>query len=376
MKRILLATVLSAAVPAMAEEPSPGLRYALPGGDRVWTVSKDGQLDVVSANGVVTATFDLGGCRFCSGGEDNCDQDGVFPVVMPGEWPSVALGVACHVGAHSQRFAVYDPAGRRSEPVFSVSGRYWVRVAPLATGGVVVGYDDGTAEAPRQRTAVWPEGAGDGPAVAVEKSRKAVRILPPAAPQLSGDAQTLVSSLRRIVGDRDAKALVAMLSPDVLASFGGDGGVAEFRAKWRLDGEGGASGVWTVLDRLLRHPPHVARLDDEGVEAVFPYYFSAWPEGDDSFDAFFADGRDVPLRAGPSPSAPVVGHLAFEAVFGQPDTAFERVAGDDGGWAAVRTATGAFGYVDTAQVPPVLSYRAVFERRAGRWQLAALVDGD
>jgi hypothetical protein len=48
---------------------------------------------------------------------------------------------------------------------------------------------------------------------------------------------------------RDTAFLYAALAPNILNSFGGDGGVAEFRQKWR-PGEPGSE-VWRVLTEVL-----------------------------------------------------------------------------------------------------------------------------
>jgi hypothetical protein len=51
---------------------------------------------------------------------------------------------------------------------------------------------------------------------------------------------------------RDTAALFAALNPRILNSFGGDGGIQEFKAQWQLTTVPEQSEVWELLIGLLR----------------------------------------------------------------------------------------------------------------------------
>ena len=84
------------------------------------------------------ATYDLSECLFCSGEEDNCDQNGVFPVKLPDNEPAVV--VVCHKGAHSQKLQVLAPQRDKLKPVFEVTGDFWIKYEPQSQG-LKVTYD-------------------------------------------------------------------------------------------------------------------------------------------------------------------------------------------------------------------------------------------
>ncbi|MCZ4279820.1 hypothetical protein O4H49_03460 [Kiloniella laminariae] len=84
---------------------------------------------------------DLSGCHFCQitsedpDDEDNCSADGIFPLRLGQE---SYVGVACHVGAHSQRVSIYAPGS--TVPLFEVTGDYFTEMT-LYPGALSVAYD-------------------------------------------------------------------------------------------------------------------------------------------------------------------------------------------------------------------------------------------
>jgi len=120
--------------------------------------------------------------------------------------------------------------------------------------------------------------------------------------------------LQRAVAERDTSALLAIVDPDIRLSFGGDGGLADFRAMWLEDpdaalGDSTAAlpdrpGIWAELGTVLA----LGGRFWDGSTFVAPYTFSAFgpdptPEGYDGFISLFVIDDAVPVRAAPAADA-------------------------------------------------------------------------
>lgn len=169
----------------------------------------------------------------------------------------------------------------------------------------------------------------------------------------------LLDAVRR----KDAEQVYAVLAPDVTSSFGGNGGVAEFREMWGA--EHPASELWTTLGEVLRLG---GTFMGDSVFAA-PYVHGSWPDGVDPFQYGAITGTGVRVRGEPWLGAPVIGSLSYDIVA----TTGER---GSNGFRAIRLPDGRRGYVSTQYFRRPVDYRAIFVRRNGRWLLKALVAGD
>jgi hypothetical protein len=141
--------------PVSAHEPVIGKTHAVAETGWHWKINGDDLHTIVlsSANGA-EARYDIGGCIFCSGEDDNCNKTGIFPIPMPDAEPAIA--VVCHKGAHSQRLQVLAPMRDMKKPVFEITGEYWVDVEPRGTG-LRVTYDRRAADGTMKTLAAeWP----------------------------------------------------------------------------------------------------------------------------------------------------------------------------------------------------------------------------
>lgn len=169
-----------------------------------------------------------------------------------------------------------------------------------------------------------------------------------------------------IVKKKDAKALLAVTDPKIKNSFGGEDGVKEFRATWKLDGKGASkSDLWPELAKVLTN----GGVLREG-KFIAPYYFASWPGGFDAFEFVAVIEKDAPLRKSASTRGAVVAMLPAEIV--------ARADGmkDTPTFTYVRTADGKLGYVLTRQTGSPVGYRAFFEKKDGQWRLTTFIAGD
>ena len=174
---------------------------------------------------------------------------------------------------------------------------------------------------------------------------------------------TLLDAIKR----RDSNALLALISDDILATFGqGGSGKREFTDTWNLakPGPDKTSAVWDALGKALG-----LGCAWSGDALVSPSIIAQIDPMVDGFTTVLAVAPGAALRTAPSQEAPVLAALNWELL-----TLRETEAGDD--WFAVARADGAMGFVRKDQVRSVIDYRAVFERRDGRWLITAFVAGD
>jgi hypothetical protein len=170
--------------------------------------------------------------------------------------------------------------------------------------------------------------------------------------------------LQTAVARRDTAAVLAVLHPGVRNTFGGEGGVQEFREAWHL--EAPDSRLWPTLAAVL------AWGGSFGADGSFtaPYVSSCWPADLDGFEYIAVVGDSARVRSQPDSSGTLLANLGFSIV------PVGDVEDRDAAWLPVRLADGRSGYVDRRCLRGPADYRAVFAKLDGRWQLTALIAGD
>lgn len=181
------------------------------------------------------------------------------------------------------------------------------------------------------------------------------------------DFFTFRANLLRTVQTRDTVSLYAVLAPNVLNSFGGDGGVAEFKTTWRPAADD--TRLWEILTSIL------ALGGSFHGDTMFtaPYTFSRFPSDVDPFEHVVVVGANVRVRAAPAATAPVVTIASFDILPIARDAANDDLRDE---WAAVELNDGRTGYVHTDYARSPIGYRATFIHRGGVWLLRSLVAGD
>jgi hypothetical protein len=174
------------------------------------------------------------------------------------------------------------------------------------------------------------------------------------------------AQLQRTIARRDADGLLAAVSPDIKASFGGDEGIADFRRMWRL-GEPDSE-LWEELGAALSLGGSFQGPDT----FVAPYTFSRWPDGVDAFEHVVLIASSVRLRSAPSLSADTLGTDSFAILPLVHDA--RPAAGEE--WHAVRLEDGRTGYVSRRLARSPIDYRAIFSRSPAGWRLVTFVAGD
>ena len=172
-------------------------------------------------------------------------------------------------------------------------------------------------------------------------------------------------ALRKSVDRRDGNGLLALLAPDVLVNFGGESGRDAFAREWDLKA-GVPDELWKQLGAILALG--CARSDAAMVMPSLAVQFDSDAD-EDAFDKLIVISSSAELRVAPDSASARIASLSWDVV-----TALERRHQDD--WVKVQLADGRKGWVAGSQLRSPLDYRAIIEKRGGRWMITAFVAGD
>jgi hypothetical protein len=177
------------------------------------------------------------------------------------------------------------------------------------------------------------------------------------------------TKLLAAVHARDTAALTALLDPHIRTSFGAGGGVAGFRKQWQLE-HPEASPLWSELEWVLTHGGTFTAGSD-GTAFAAPYVYSTFPDQYDAFESAAVTKGNVGLRDTPAATGKVVAEADYAIV-----TLLDPNRDPATPWRKVRTADGVAGWVESSVLRSPIDYRALFNKKDGRWAMTAFVAGD
>jgi hypothetical protein len=191
-----------------------------------------------------------------------------------------------------------------------------------------------------------------------------IQLLPVDEASTRPDFFSFRASLQRAIARHDTAALLAVIDPRIRNSFGDDGGIDEFRTKWKAGDPD--SEIWEELGAVLALG---GSFQDADTFAA-PYVFSKWPEKFDSFEHVAVTGANVRVRAQPDVTASAIDTVSFAIL------PTSRQGSNKEGWTAIQIDKARVGYVSSAYVRSPIDYRAVFRFEDRRWRLVSFVAGD
>ncbi|MDQ4123810.1 MAG: SH3 domain-containing protein [Acidobacteriota bacterium] len=173
---------------------------------------------------------------------------------------------------------------------------------------------------------------------------------------------------------RDAKFVLSILDPKIQNNFGGGAGIADFKKTWKINNRN--SPFWDEMLTVLSNGGKF--MDKERQTFGAPYlYAQPLPDNLDVFEYAAIFGENVNLRQQPNANSPIIATLSYNVVV--PD--FDRSIQDKSKvneyhWVWVETLGGKKGYVAGQFVRSPIDYRAVFEKKNGKWKMTAFIAGD
>jgi hypothetical protein len=185
--------------------------------------------------------------------------------------------------------------------------------------------------------------------------------------------EEFISELKNAVANKDKEYIISILSPDILNSFGGNGGVEEFRSYWNWSSD--ESPFWNTMNKLLK----LGGGKYQGLgQYIVPYVYTDWPDDEkyDAFEQMVITGTHVNVRDKPDLKvSKVVGQFNYNIVKVDLKRSFPPY--DNTIWYYVESLDGKLkGYVFWDYLWSPIGYRASFEFIDQEWKMTFLVAGD
>ncbi|CAN5770905.1 hypothetical protein BH20GEM1_BH20GEM1_13090 [soil metagenome] len=197
----------------------------------------------------------------------------------------------------------------------------------------------------------------------------APKLLP--ADQADESFRDFRGGLLETLARKDTTALYAAVAQDIRTSFGPVGGIEDFRRMWVMDDP--ATRLWDDLARVLNMGG--AFLSDSLFAA--PYVYAVWPDTIDAFEFVAVTSPRAAVFRAPQAGASKLGTAAYSILRLEEWRGLAEAATQaDTSWAGVVLPDGRIGWLRAEDVHSPVGWRAVFERRDGRWLMVAFVAGD
>lgn len=180
--------------------------------------------------------------------------------------------------------------------------------------------------------------------------------------------------------NRDSAFILNILDPHILNSFGGSGGVEEFKEQWKLNA--GGNKLWSTLVTILENGGSFSN-DHGKKQFCAPYVTSKWrdiqqqlPKNSDASDYQVIIHSDVALRSGRSVDASLLTTLSYDVVKVISDSATTESEEESSQWVKTSTLAGTVGYVASTDIRSPIDYYACFQKIGSKWVMTALAAGD
>lgn len=178
------------------------------------------------------------------------------------------------------------------------------------------------------------------------------------------------NELKSIIARKDAAALFTHLASDIKIDFGGFGGGPEFHKMWKPFDPN--SPLWPALSLVVEQGGNF----DAPVRFSAPYAYSAFPSDLDGMDKVVVTTEGALMRAKPEAGSATVRPLDHDILTVVGDAAKPQHEAGDNDWVEVKDAKGITGFILARDVRSPLDYRAYFEVRKGKWEIAMFLAGD
>ena len=174
--------------------------------------------------------------------------------------------------------------------------------------------------------------------------------------------QNLLAAVKR----HDLAAVNAALDPQIRYSYGiQKPGREGFFAAWKV--KKGDPSLWRELEDVLVHG---GAFGHNG-EFVAPWMYAKWPEKVDSLDYVAVLVPKASVHSKPDAKSPVVAEVGNTMLKLSRLNEKEHV-----GWTEVEAGNKKTGYIRNEVVRGGLDFRAIFEKKNGKWRMVTFIGGD
>ena len=172
---------------------------------------------------------------------------------------------------------------------------------------------------------------------------------------------------------RNVKYILSILDEHIMNSFGGGGGIEEFKEHWKINSS--ESEFWKEFLTVLQNGGAFYKEPEYKNTFCAPYVCVEFPTDLRDYGNTAIFGSNVNLHSEPSLTAPVVASLSYNIV----KLDFENSVEDKNGyysWYKVETLGGKKGFVKAEYVRSPGDYTASFEKIGRKWKMTAFIAGD
>lgn len=196
-----------------------------------------------------------------------------------------------------------------------------------------------------------------------------------------------MTELTLAVGKKDKKFIIEHMSPKMLNSFGGNGGIEEFKEFWKWGNEEDSK-FWKIAERLLILGG--SKYIEGSNSYAIPFVYTDWSKLVNNYDAFehsLIVGTEVNVRDTPNiATSKILGQLNYDIVKRPGNKSYEtrdehQVIEPNfmGGYSweyICRLDDKLCGFVYWKYVISPIGYRMGFIKKNEKWMIKFLVAGD
>ena len=176
--------------------------------------------------------------------------------------------------------------------------------------------------------------------------------------------------LKAVIARKDAAKLFTYLASDIKLDFGGGYGGPEFHKRWKpFDKD---TQVWKALCLVVDNG---GKFPVPGGFAA-PYVYAAFPENLDAFEVLLVTNKDAVMRTAPKPDAAIVRKLDYDILTIVKSAHRPQHEAGPNDWSELKDANGKRGFVLDQDLRSPIDYRAIFEKRNGKWVMQTFIAGD
>jgi len=186
------------------------------------------------------------------------------------------------------------------------------------------------------------------------------------------DWQTYKSRLLNALDQKNRKAVLSAIDPNVNNGPDQKPGVDEFRRRWDIDDD--RSPMWRELAKAVALGGAFVKDDKGRTLFCTPYVAAKWPTDFDPFRFGAVVVPEVLVKAEPSSGSRTVARLGYELVPVEDWEVADTTAGFPQKWTRIRVPGGS-GYVPEEHIRSPIEHMACFAGQGGAWRLVSFTAG-
>ena len=193
-------------------------------------------------------------------------------------------------------------------------------------------------------------------------------LLPTDDSSLRGDYLNFKHNVMTAIINRDTSFIFSILDSSILNSFGGNGGINEFKTMWKIEDHN--SQFWSLLKESLELG---GTFSDDTLTFSFPYVSTTFPGKYDSFfyGALIRENTNIYL----SPNKDSKFHSARYTIFRILQWSDLKVSRHED-FIPVVVSKNRYGFVHKSDFRSPVDYRGRFIYKTNSWKLKSFVAGD